>query len=79
MPTTTHWLPKARTSSSTSCGRSSAGVFTEILSAPWASTSAASATLRIPPATQNGMSMVSDTRRTQSTSTRRPSGLAVMS
>ena len=40
---------------------------------------AAFPTLRMPPATQNGISITSETRRTQSTSTLRPSGLAVMS
>jgi hypothetical protein len=78
-PITTHWLPKALTRRSIRPGSSRAGVLMEILSAPCASTCPALSTLRMPPATQNGMSMVSDTRRTQPTSTLRPWGLAVMS
>jgi hypothetical protein len=62
-----------------SSGRSSAGELTEILSAPAYSTARASATLRMPPATQNGMSMMRATRSTQAQSTARCCGLAVMS
>jgi hypothetical protein len=78
-PTTTHCTPKAAASSSTRAGRSSAGEFTETLSAPASSTRAASATERMPPATQKGMSISRATRSTQPRSTGRPSGLAVMS
>ncbi len=79
MPTTTHWLPKRRASSVIRAGRSRAGLLTLILSAPSFSTCSASATLRMPPATQNGMSSTAATRRIQPRSTDRPSGLAVMS
>ena len=79
MPTTTHCTPKAAASSSIRPGRSSAGEFTEILSAPACSTARASATERMPPATQNGMSIRRATFSTQARSTLRPCGLAVMS
>jgi hypothetical protein len=79
MPATTHCTPNASASSASSAGRSTAGVFTDTLSAPACSTARASATLRMPPATQNGMSITSATRRTQAGSTARPSGLAPMS
>ena len=78
-PTTTHCTPKAAASSSISCGRSNAGEFTDTLSAPACSTARASSTERMPPATQNGMSITRATFSTQPRSTLRPSGLAVMS
>jgi len=49
------------------CGR-----MTDIFSAPAAKTSSASATERIPPATQNGISKVRATRETHARSTVRP-------
>ena len=64
IPTTTHCTPNAEASSPTRSGRSSAGEFTEILSAPDHSTARASATDRMPPATQNGMSIRRATRST---------------
>ena len=79
MPATTHCEPKRALSSSISSGRSSAGELTEIFSAPAFSTASASATLPMPPATQNGMSSMRATRRIHSRSTLRPSGLAEMS
>ena len=66
-------------SSSISRGFVSAGELMEIFSAPQPSTSSASPIDAMPPATQNGRSSCSATRRTQARSTRRPSGLAVMS
>jgi hypothetical protein len=78
-PTTTHCRPNSAASSETSAGRSSAGVLTEILSAPACSTARAAATSRMPPATQNGMSIARATRSTHPASTVRPPGLAPMS
>ena len=79
MPITTHCEPKREASSSMSPGLAMAGELMEIFSAPALSTASASSTERMPPATQNGMSRTSATRRTQLRSTLRPSGLAVMS
>jgi hypothetical protein len=79
MPTTTHCAPKRALSRLISSGSASAGELIETFSAPSPSTCSASATLRMPPATQNGMSRIAATRRTQLRSTERPSGLAVMS
>jgi hypothetical protein len=79
IPTTTHCTPNASASSSINVGRSSAGVFTETLSAPACNTPRASSTVRMPPATQNGMSISRATRSIHARSTLRPSGLAVMS
>ncbi len=78
-PTTTHCEPKRWARRSISAGSASAGEFTEIFSAPALSTASASATLRMPPATQNGMSSTRAIRPIQLRSTERPCGLAVMS
>ena len=51
----------------------------EIFSAPQDSTSSASVSVRMPPATQKGMSRMRATRLIQERSTDRPCGLAVMS
>ena len=79
MPTTTHCAPKRVLNASIKSGSDKAGEFTEIFSAPEASTASASATERMPPATQNGMSRICATLLTQARSTERPSGLAEMS
>ena len=79
MPTTTHCAPNRSLKASIRSGSDSAGELTEIFSAPAPSTASASATERMPPATQNGMSSSRATRPTQERSTERPSGLAVMS
>jgi hypothetical protein len=79
MPTTMHCDPKRLASASISEGSDKAGELTEIFSAPAFNTSSASATLRMPPATQKGMSSTRATRETHARSTVRSSGLAVMS
>jgi hypothetical protein len=71
--------PKRLLNASISSGSASAGELTDIFSAPALRTSSASATERIPPATQNGMSSTRATRWTQPRSTERCCGLAVMS
>ncbi len=56
MPTTTHCAPNRSLKASIRSGSDSAGEFTEIFSAPASRTASASATERMPPATQKGMS-----------------------
>src|SRR5437879_1821280 len=75
-PTTTHCEPKRLASSSMRSGFSSAGELIEILSAPASRIASASATERMPPATQNGISRSAVTRWIQARSTERRPRLA---
>ena len=76
---TMHWVPNRLASLLIKSGLSIAGVFIEILSAPYLRTSSASSIDLIPPATQNGILIISATRLIHDLSTDRPSGLAVIS
>ena len=74
-----HWRPKASAPRAMISGWRTAAELTLIFSAPASSTARMSSTLRIPPPTENGIKMVSATRRTTSIMMLRRSWEAVMS
>ena len=79
MATTTHWAPNSSDNSLTTCGRETAAVFTETLSAPARSSRRASSTVRTPPPTVKGMKTCSAVRVATSTIVSRADEDAVMS
>ena len=74
-----HWAPKRSDARVIRSGSRTAAEFSDVLSAPAASTSRMSSTVRRPPPIVNGMKTSSAVRRASSTMVSRPSWLAVMS